>query len=233
MNYIQVKNWGKFQHYKKRNPPWIKLHAELLSDYAFSRLQDASKLHLMMIWLLASRTANKLPNDPGWLQKQIGAETKPNINLLIEMGFIEEKEGGKRIASMLPSGCISQTEAEAEAETEKTHTQLSENHDKTPLPKRDPCPFQQIVALYHEKLPALPHVEKLTNTRKGFIRQRWKQDLPDLAHWENYFLWVAESSFLMGQATPRNGSPPFIADLEWLTRPGNFAKVAEDKYHRV
>ena len=29
----RVKNWSKFQHYKNRNPPWIRLHVEILDDY--------------------------------------------------------------------------------------------------------------------------------------------------------------------------------------------------------
>ena len=56
--------WWKYQHYKlMRNPPWIKLHASTLEDYDFGRLQDASKMHLCAIWLLASRTENKIPWD--------------------------------------------------------------------------------------------------------------------------------------------------------------------------
>ena len=53
-----------YQHYKDRAPPWIKLHVKTLESYKFSRLQDASKAHLMLIWLLASRTGNNLPYDP-------------------------------------------------------------------------------------------------------------------------------------------------------------------------
>ena len=93
-------------------------------------------------------------------------------------------------------------------------------------------PFAQIVDLYHEVLPMLPRVEKLTDARKGHIRQRWQQDLPDMEHWRNFFAYVAESKFLTGQVPGKNGSPPFRADIEWLTRPSNFTKIAEEKYHR-
>lgn len=51
---IQPKNWKKFQHYAHRNPPWIKLQKQLLDDYDFSRLSDASKWLAMRLWLLAS-----------------------------------------------------------------------------------------------------------------------------------------------------------------------------------
>ncbi|SEJ55297.1 hypothetical protein [Frateuria terrea] len=94
------------------------------------------------------------------------------------------------------------------------------------------CPLSQIVALYHELLPMCRAVEKLTDARAGYIRQRWREDLPTLEAWRNYFTDVSRSPFLTGRAPGRDGKPPFVADLEWLTRPGNFAKVAEGRYHR-
>ena len=36
-----------FQHYKDRSAPWIKLYNELLDDYRFAVLPDASKWHLV------------------------------------------------------------------------------------------------------------------------------------------------------------------------------------------
>ena len=99
-------------------------------------------------------------------------------------------------------------------------------------PFKPPCPFEAIRDKYHECLPNHPRVEKLTDARKGMIRQRWLQDLPTLEAWGNYFADVAASRFLTGRADPRPGKPPFIADLEWLCRPSSFAKVSEGKYHR-
>lgn len=94
------------------------------------------------------------------------------------------------------------------------------------------CPIQQIVDLYHEALPELPRVRKLTDTRRGYIRQRWREDMPTLDNWKNFFAHVMQSRFLMGKEPGRDGGPPFIADLEWLTKSANFAKIAEGKYHR-
>ena len=93
-------------------------------------------------------------------------------------------------------------------------------------------PFSRIVDLYHETLPMLPRVEKMTETRKGHIRQRWQEDLPDLDHWRNFFAYVAESKFLTGQVPGKSGVPPFRADIEWLTRPTNYTQIAEETYHR-
>lgn len=139
-------------------------------------------------------------------------------------------KGGRPKEPKEPSGLIGNPknlDTDTDTDTDKTK-------DSTSSPKvNDRVPFQKIIDLYHEMLPSLPRVEKLTNTRKGYIRQRYIEDLPDLENWENYFHYVAQSDFLMGRAKPSNGRPPFRATLEWLTNPSNFAKVSEEKYHGV
>jgi hypothetical protein len=40
------------------------------------------------------------------------------------------------------------------------------------------------------------------------------------------------SRFLTGKAEPGPGRKPFVATLEWLLRPKNFAKVVEGTYHQ-
>lgn len=86
--YLTVKNWEEFQHYKDRCPPWIKLHRSLLDDYDFSRLHDASKAHLLMIWLLASQQNGRVPNDPIFLRNKLGLEKAPDLEMLINQGFL-------------------------------------------------------------------------------------------------------------------------------------------------
>ncbi len=51
---LTPKNWGTFQHYKERKPPWIKLHHGLLDDFQFSCLPLASRALAPLLWLLAS-----------------------------------------------------------------------------------------------------------------------------------------------------------------------------------
>jgi hypothetical protein len=101
-----------------------------------------------------------------------------------------------------------------------------------PKPDRKEVPFSKIIELYHQTLPMLPAVEKLTDKRRGYIRQRWAEDLPSLDAWRRYFDDVAKSRFLTGQTQGINGRPPFMANLEWLCNPSNFTKVAEGNYHR-
>jgi hypothetical protein len=111
---FSVKNWEKFQHYSKRTPPWIKLHRDLLNDYEFSRLRDASKVQLVLIWLLASQMDNKVPADAKWLKGKLCLDVEPNLKELKDKGFIEyDSEAlAPRKQSATP-----ETEREAEEET--------------------------------------------------------------------------------------------------------------------
>lgn len=57
---IRIRNWRKFQHYKHRNPPWIRLYTDIISDPENNARwhltsADAAKF-LVELWLLASRT---------------------------------------------------------------------------------------------------------------------------------------------------------------------------------
>jgi hypothetical protein len=107
------------------------------------------------------------------------------------------------------------------------------------------CPHEKLIELYHRCLPANPRVVEWNDTRRGYLRARWRQKaLPNgrtsgyvtvedgLAYWQRFFQWCGESKFLTGQADGKPGQPPFVADLEWLMKPSNFAKVLEGKYHR-
>jgi hypothetical protein len=116
---FNVKNFEKFQHYKDRSPPWIKLYNELLDDYEFGLLPDASKMHLVAIWLLASRSENKIPYDPAWVAKRINATEKVNLRLLEERGFIvadQEVQSPEQDASTLQADCLSREREEGETE---------------------------------------------------------------------------------------------------------------------
>ena len=115
VGYLRVVNLERFQHYKDRSPPWIKLHAQTLESYEFARLQDASKAHLMLIWLLASRTGNRIPNDPIWVRNKIGAREDVNLDELQLFGFLEpEQDASNPLASRLHDA-----RPEGEGETEE------------------------------------------------------------------------------------------------------------------
>ena len=112
---------------------------------------------------------------------------------------------------------------------------------KVPIPSsRIDCPHQEIIALYHEVLPECAEVQVWNESRSRMMRARWNEQLKakryatkeeGLNFWKRYFGYVAKSAYLTGKVNGTNGRPPFIADLEWIIRPNNFAKIVEGKYH--
>jgi hypothetical protein len=112
------------------------------------------------------------------------------------------------------------------------------------VPKIPDCPHERLIALYHERLPSLPRVREWNEVRQRLLRARWREKAKPngsaqgyatvdagLEWWGRFFDWVAESRFLTGRANGRGDKPPFVADLEWLLRPTNFARVIEGRYH--
>jgi len=88
--YFQVRNWDKFQAYNDGRPiHWIKLYNELLEDPEFSPLPDSTKWHVIGVWLLASRTKNKMLLDNGWVAKQLCSDTPIDLDNLIMLKYIE------------------------------------------------------------------------------------------------------------------------------------------------
>lgn len=138
MQYFRVKNWENMQHYKDRAPPWIKLYNHLLDDYEFACLQDASKLHLMLIWLLASRNENKLPYNERWIKQRIGVDENVNLNAITEAGFIElipSKDGEQRLVEQDASTTLADRKQIATTEErrgEERESRVEQKKDTSP-----------------------------------------------------------------------------------------------------
>lgn len=62
---LRVSNWSGTQHYRKRNPPWVKLSRELLNDLRYMTLSDQAGAMYPKLCLLASETKSSeglIPN---------------------------------------------------------------------------------------------------------------------------------------------------------------------------
>ena len=59
---MKIKNWSKFQHFKDRRPPWIKLYRDILDDIDWHQLDPLASKVLVMCWLIASEDDGNLPD---------------------------------------------------------------------------------------------------------------------------------------------------------------------------
>jgi hypothetical protein len=117
--FFKVKGWATHQHYKDRNPPWIKFQRTVLDDYEIGCLQDASKAHLFSIWLLAARYDNRVPYDADWIAAKINATEKVDLETLQSLGFIELYDSDSEALAERKQNDDLEREAETERETEK------------------------------------------------------------------------------------------------------------------
>jgi len=114
--------------------------------------------------------------------------------------------------------------------------------DGEPVDKLPDCQHQAVIDLYHQQLPTLRRVEVWNAVRQGYLRQRWREVAAELAKdkpisasavldWFNdFFGHIQKSRFLVGKINGKDGRA-FAADLEWIIKPSNFAKIVEGKYH--
>lgn len=131
MEYLYVRNWSKFQHYHDRNPPWIKLHFELLSSQDWVMLADASKALAVACMLLASRDGGRIPHDEKYI-KRVAYMESVDFKPLLECGFLASKQE-QMLATARPE---TETYSEYREETEKrkkngfSKTWKGNGHDK-------------------------------------------------------------------------------------------------------
>jgi hypothetical protein len=85
----RVRNWLNFQHYRDRNPPWIKLHFALLSSRDWVQLDDASRVLAIACMLIASRNDGVVPDDSEYLKRVAYLNSVPDFKPLIDCGFLE------------------------------------------------------------------------------------------------------------------------------------------------
>ena len=95
-------------------------------------MQDASKLHLILIWLLASQRNNLLPYDPEWIKQTIHATENVDLDVLRDAGFIllkSDAPDSKDIMTQDASKTLAHCLQDADTETYKSR----ENKDLNPI----------------------------------------------------------------------------------------------------
>lgn len=84
----KLSNWEEYQHYKHRNPPWVKLHFAMLSGETWVCLDDASRVLAIACMLIASRNDGHIPANPEYVRRVAHLNKKPNFDLLLSTGFL-------------------------------------------------------------------------------------------------------------------------------------------------
>ena len=123
---IAPKNWNEFQHYRDRDPTWIKLHKKLLDDFEFQCLPVASRALAPMLWLIASEdTQGIIDADPkklGFRLRMTSSQVTDALNPLIEGGFFSVLQDA--------SAALAETERVASLEEEEENNKREEDNKR-------------------------------------------------------------------------------------------------------
>lgn len=112
--WIVIPEWNKFQHYKDRDPKWIKVYTRLLSDPAYVNLSFPQRGLLHGLWHLYARSARDVPDNTSYLSRQLGGKVlRKSLESLYDAGFIE-------FSSSKP---LAETDESASPETYKEETE--------------------------------------------------------------------------------------------------------------
>lgn len=207
---FSVKNFEKFQHYKDRSPPWIKLYNELLDDYDFGLLPDASKMHLVAIWLLASRSNNKIPLDPLWVAKKISATDPVDLTILRNAGFIEwEQDSSDPLAERLQ---VARPEREKRTSLGEGEETLPDKSGGAVVAKTIPEDFETFWKAYSG-----PKNSKKPDALKAWAATaKIRPPLPDLLRAvANYLAWVADESRKQKREYPKQHHSTWLRGEMW------------------
>lgn len=131
MDYFGVRNLEKYQHYKDRDPKWVKLYYSILDDEAFIFLSEIDRCRYMTCLILASRNHNKIPADPAYLKKVMRLDKSPDLSPLLSCGLLYAYESSSICldkdytnapvpnGSLLSSSLLSSSESSEGKESEK------------------------------------------------------------------------------------------------------------------
>jgi hypothetical protein len=208
----KIHNWHEYQHYKDRNPPWIKLHRELMQSEDWVVWSDDSRLLAVVCMMLAARTKDGYVTlNPAYVKKVAYLDMDPDFRPLIETGFLEDVEGD--IESLKPK--------------------------KSPAPKkksRDDDGFSTFWNIYPRKVQraaALKRWSALTAEKKKLALEavsehaivwqaqgREMSKIPHASTWLNQERWEDDLSeeLKKGKNTPSTNVPDAASRVETYDR---------------
>lgn len=212
--FFSIKNFDTFQHYKNRNPPWVKLHYNILDDDDFLALDLVSQRNLMVLFMVASKRNNVVSNDQTYLQKVMRLSSPPDLSKLFNSGFLIAscyRKSSKVQAKSYSEAELSEAEAEAEADKDIADGLLNL---ATP---------EKLIELFNG-VPGIKKTLSLGGTALATVQARIKEN-PDMAWWGDIVdKLIRPSDFLCGRKID------FSASLVWVCGPKNIGKVLAGAY---
>ncbi|MCC6312071.1 MAG: hypothetical protein IT345_14290 [Trueperaceae bacterium] len=124
--WIVIENWDRFQHYRNRDPSWIKNYTALLHDDDYLNLTPPQRALLHGLWMLYAKTHRSVLEDTAMLSSRLGLRVrKDTLESLNRAGFI-------RFSASRPLADRFQDASPEKEREEKTTSSLSPPNPLSP-----------------------------------------------------------------------------------------------------
>jgi len=234
-------------------------HLDVMEDLAYRRLLDLYYLHERPLNSGIAAVARQIGmrdhenevksvleeffhlSEDGWINDRANKEIK-HFHSKIDQASRAGKASAERRMSARSTGVQLTNNQEPITNNQLKPSICPPDGELEPPKKLPGCDHKAVIELYHQNLPTMRRVEVWNETRAGYLRQRWREVAAELAQandidandvlnwWGQFFQSVSKSRFLTGRVNGKDGRA-FVADLEWILKPSNFAKIVEGKYH--
>lgn len=232
-DFFHIKNWRQFQHYRDRNPPWIKLHVEILASADWVMLTDASRLLAIVCMVIAAKNDGKVPNNPDYIKRVAYLDQRPNLTPLIESGFLINSQADA--SDVVQEQATARPEAEAyrtDTESEKKDSSASGDAADLKAAGLHWVAFWMAYPLKKGKKPAAAAYARAI--RGGATPEAimagllaYKAGKPDEQHWAHAQKWLNQERWndeyrIVSRETDAAMQPP--ADAQLAARRAGYAK---------
>lgn len=227
MSRIRPKNWASYQHYKDRDPTWIKLHKRLLDDYEFQCLPLASRALAPMLWLIASEDKEGwIDADPKKLAFRLRCsidELVGAIKALIDAAFFEFE-----IDASTP---LAEPERVDSPENKRQVTSLEQDQTEKIARSADADEIEPAFEAYNLVAEELswPVAQALTLKRRAAFKARLSE-VGGLSGWRAAMAKARASPFLRGESGRDKAHEKWVPDLDFFLQQSAFTKLMEGKY---
>ena len=144
MRSLVLTNWDRYQHYRDRDPPWVKLYRDILTHESWVLGTDLSRCVQVASIVLAPRYSNKIPYHFDLLKAVMHLTCKQSefdraVEHLQRSEFltIQDAANGaglvEQSASNVLAKCSSETERDKETETDKSKNYVELKLDTGPV----------------------------------------------------------------------------------------------------
>ena len=230
----RIKNWAKFQHFKDRRPPWVKLYRDILEDLEWFELEPRAAKALVMLWLIASENDGNLP-EAKTLAFRLRTNERSILETLESLSHWLEQVGDTPISPRYQSDAP-ETETEKRQSRDRRARDFQTFYDAYPK-KKAPGDAEKAFAKVDAPIEVL--IAAIGEQRKS---EDWTKDggryIPYPATWLNQRQWENATRIEVVPAAPTGPDPALEKikrDSELAVKPSleTLARMAELKKQRT